>query len=117
MSHTAWPGLHSAPAFRSIDMLSGANARPSAFFAALNEANRRVTDAQVQRDDFARAVGFYSCPCGSEFEFTEDSTLEDYAALNRWLGTHFGDCSVLLRAELEELRGGLAAGIAKACTR
>lgn len=37
---------------------------------------------------FITAVGVFTCPCGEQTEFTETSTLEDYAALNRWLGHH-----------------------------
>jgi hypothetical protein len=55
--------------------------------AADNIANERA----ITREIFAMfrdAVGTYSCPCGSVFEFADDSTLEEYAALNRWLGRH-----------------------------
>lgn len=38
MSHTAWPGLHSTEAFQALDQLT-ANARPSAFFTALDGLN------------------------------------------------------------------------------
>lgn len=36
----------------------------------------------------------YDCPCGAVLEFScESASLEDYAALNRWLGTHVtGGC-------------------------
>ncbi|OBF29811.1 hypothetical protein [Mycolicibacterium conceptionense] len=81
-----------APAFRSIDQLTGTNARPSAFFEALDEAGRRATDAELVRDAFARSVGFYICPCGDGFDFPATGGIDDYAALNRWLG-HHGRCT------------------------
>lgn len=34
------------------------------------------------------AAGVFTCPCGEQTEFTETSTLDDYATLNRWLGHH-----------------------------
>lgn len=92
MSRTVWPGLHAAPAFRSIDQLSGDNARPSAFFSALDEATRQAIDTELVRDAFARAVGRHACRCGESFEFPEDGGIDDYAALNRWLG-HHGRCT------------------------
>ena len=52
---------------------------------------------------FTAAVGGRDCPCGAVFEFTADSSLEDYAALNRWLGQHLGTCSTALTAERDEL--------------
>lgn len=68
---------------------------PSAFFQSLQHADDKLTELEqlraentAVRDQLRMAVGFYSCPCGSAFEFDEDSTLEDYAALNRWLGQH-----------------------------
>lgn len=81
-----------APAFRSIDQLTGDMARPSVFFGALEEAGRRATDAELVRDAFDRAVGHYACPCGDSFEFPEPGGIDDYAALNRWLG-HHGRCT------------------------
>lgn len=77
--------------------------RPSKFFKAMSEANnqidefdglhRRVNElesaAAVAAEMFAAAIGFYACgDCLASFEFTEDSGLDEYAALNRWLGHH-----------------------------
>lgn len=81
-----------APAFRSIDQLTGDKARASVFFEALNEAGRRATDAELVRDVFARSVGFYACPCGDSFEFPAPGGIDDFASLNRWLG-HHGRCT------------------------
>lgn len=56
-----------APLTRTVDQFSGA-----------------IVDTT-----FEAAVGFYNCRCGVEpFEFTEHATIEDYAALNRWVGHH-----------------------------
>ncbi|MCH9728423.1 MAG: hypothetical protein K0U84_01845 [Actinomycetia bacterium] len=58
---------------------------------------------------FKAAVGEYTCPCGSTFEFGAFDTLADYAALNRWLGRHYDDCPDMagsapeLRARVDEL--------------
>ncbi|MGB0973334.1 MAG: DNA cytosine methyltransferase, partial [Mycobacterium sp.] len=41
-------------------------------------------------ESIAQAVGFYDCPCGAEFELDSFDGIEAYAALNRWLGVHFG---------------------------
>lgn len=87
----AGTGLLSVPAFRSVDQLSGQR-RPSKFFAALQTADQQAATAQLQAEAFAKAAGYYDCPCGSEFEFFADGSLEDYAALNRWLGRHVGVC-------------------------
>lgn len=82
-----------APTFRSIDQLTGDKARPpTVFFEALDEAGRRATDAELVRDAFARAIGQYDCPCGESFEFPAAGGIDDYAALNRWLGYH-GRCT------------------------
>ncbi|MGA5542728.1 hypothetical protein ACPCIR_12825 [Mycobacterium sp. NPDC051198] len=81
-----------APVFRSIDQLTGDKARPSVFFAALEEAGQRATDVELVRDAFARAVARYTCPCGDSFEFPDTGGIDDYAALNRWLG-HHGRCT------------------------
>lgn len=75
---------------REIDMLTGQR-RPSKFFSALDTATAKAADAELIRDTLARSVGFYDCPCGSEFEFTEHDGIEAYGALNRWLGQHVGD--------------------------
>ena len=45
MTAVQWPGLHSAPAFRSIDQLTGSKA--SAFFDALDGLN--LADAERER--------------------------------------------------------------------
>ncbi|MCP3811814.1 hypothetical protein NLX62_05650 [Mycobacteriaceae bacterium Msp059] len=81
-----------APVFRRIEQFTGNDSRASVFFDALNEAGRRATDAELVRDAFARAVGVHRCGCGEQFEFTAESTIDDYAALNRWLG-HHGRCT------------------------
>ncbi len=86
-ARVAWPGLHASTALDQV--LAEPPQQPSAFFTALQQADRDATDLETMRDDMARAVGYYDCPCGSEIEFDEDGTLEDYAALNRWLGEHF----------------------------
>ena len=44
------------------------------------------------QDAFDQAVGYYSCPCGSDFELTADMGVDDYADLNVWLGRHVGAC-------------------------
>lgn len=83
---------------------------PSAFFRSLDDANGRITeleqlraDAATARAELTAAVGFYNCPCGSTFEFAEDSTLQDYGALNRWLGRHV-PCGDLATARAEASR-------------
>lgn len=43
------------------------------------------------KDALAAAVGIYDCACGSAWEFADGFGIEDYAALNRWLGRH-GEC-------------------------
>lgn len=82
----------SAPNARIVDALSGEIAAlPAGFFRALSEADNfcaENADAGQYRQALTAAVGVYTCPCGDGFEFTEDSTIEDYAALNRWLGRH-----------------------------
>jgi hypothetical protein len=81
-----------APGFRAVDALTGQlAARPSKFFAALTEADTFCGERDLNKLAFAAAVGEYSCLCGSAFEFDVDSTLEEYAALNRWLGLHCSD--------------------------
>ena len=49
MTAVQWPGLHSAPAFRSIDQLTGSKA--SAFFDALDalDADRERQAAEVEQ--------------------------------------------------------------------
>lgn len=81
-----WPGLH-ATGLADVDQLAETR-RPSAFFAALDHADRRLTDEQLQAETFERCVGAYSCECGSRFEFTEAADLTDFAALNSWHGHH-----------------------------
>jgi hypothetical protein len=86
-------GVVSAPRARIVDALSGDIAPlPSGFFRALSEADnfcRDNADAEQYRQALAAAVGFYCCgDCLTSFQFHEGATLEDYAALNRWLGRH-----------------------------
>jgi hypothetical protein len=79
-----------APVFRSVCQLTGEKAE-SPVLKILDSAAKiaaQATTAELARAAFDAAVGFYSCPCGGAFEFDPDSTLEDYAALNRWLGHH-----------------------------
>ena len=50
-----------------------------------------ATDQQVMRAalaEMSRAIGFYDCPCGGEYELAGDATFEQYAGLQRWLGFH-----------------------------
>jgi predicted nucleic acid-binding Zn-ribbon protein len=63
---------------------------------------KRIDELNAEKDTaaaaFEAAAGSYDCPCGSTFDFEpEFASLEDYAALNRWLGTHDGtrpECDV-----------------------
>lgn len=78
------------------DLITEASRRPGVL-AVLDAADlvdgqtaRLKSQAVAVEETLAAAVGYYSCPCGIDFEFDEHSTLEDYAALNRWLGAHFG---------------------------
>lgn len=95
-------GRETAPDFRSVCQHTGDVAgRPPKLFTALSEADAfcaERTELETMRRAFAAAVGFYSCPCGSAFEFSAGSTLEDYAALNRWLGQHTPCAAVTLRS-------------------
>lgn len=75
---------------RIQDALRGP-ARPVSLAPVFKKLDRDAADLQVMRDDIARAVGFYDCPCGGQFELYQDAPLERYAALNRWLG-HHGRC-------------------------
>lgn len=61
------------------------------------------------KDALAAAVGVYDCACGSVWEFADEFGIEDYAALNRWLGRHLGDCAKLLCAQNLALTTELAA--------
>lgn len=83
-----------APQFRAVEAHTG----------TIATTTRGIDELLAERDTiqqaFAAAVGFYDCPCGSAFEFIEDSTLEDYASLNRWLGAHV-PCPSVAVAELE----------------
>lgn len=82
---------------------------------AYRELDAATADSDAVQATFAAAVGFYDCPCGSEYELGEDATLEDYAALNRWLGRHYGDCPDMagsapeLRCRVDELTALAAA--------
>lgn len=78
------------------------------FFQALSAADEDVAALEDLRAQIAAAAGFYDCPCGAGFELGEDASLEDYAALNRWLGEHVvSGCRWLaergLRAEVASL--------------
>lgn len=84
MTGNAWPGLHAA-GLADIDQLAE---KPNAFFGALDKANEKIANDELQAETFARCVGAYSCECGSRFEFTEESDLTDFAALNSWHGHH-----------------------------
>lgn len=103
-----------APLARTVDALTGART-PEKFFESLSEADNfcaeldglretqtRLAELEAEnaatREAFAAAVGDYSCPCGSEFWFENDSGLEEYAALNRWLGRHV-PCGAGVEAE------------------
>lgn len=70
-----------APLYRSLEQQSG-------IVQSVTGIDELIAERDTLRAAFAAAVGFYDCPCGSGFEFGVDSTLEDYAALNRWLGAH-----------------------------
>lgn len=77
------------------------------FFQALSAADEDVAALEDLRAQIASAVGFYTCPCGSEFELGEDASLEDYAALNRWLGRHVNGCPDVELAEAIDREVGL----------
>lgn len=103
-----------APLARRVDALTGQVAN-AVFFQALSEADEHVREVdrarelacrvqelegdlaaererlEVLREAFTAAVGEYSCWCGGVYEFDEDSTVEEYAGLNRWLGLHMSD--------------------------
>lgn len=80
------------------------------------ERDRLAVDHQLVQDAMSAAVGCYDClACGSSYEFAEDSTLEEYAGLNRWLGRHFGVCDVNEPvAEESSMPGYVARGLS--CT-
>lgn len=50
------------------------------------------------RDALTAAVGVYDCPCGEAWEFDESFGIEDFAALNTWLGRH-NSCAANLAAQ------------------
>lgn len=92
------------PIFRAVDALTGTVASPiGKILDTADEIAAQALSARLTHEAFGTAAGFYDCPCGSEYEFDEDSTLEDYAGLNRWLGQHM-PCSVLAAAELDRVR-------------
>jgi len=95
------PVSMSAPSARIVDALTGARASTE-FFRALDDATRQAAETALAREMFAAAAGHYSCPCGSSYEFCDDSTLEEYAGLNRWLGRH-ESCAIDGSAELDRL--------------
>jgi len=80
------------------DQLADAEAEREAWAAA--ELHPIVRSASVDQppnpgpgadpnpEVFAAAVGFYDCLCGSTTTFDDTDGLEEYAALNRWLGRH-----------------------------
>ena len=76
--------------------------RPSSVLAALSEVDRKAAELQVIQDTLTAAavIGEYTCVCGSGLMFTKDSTIEDYAHLNRWLG-HHGRCEDVTKLESE----------------
>jgi len=81
----------------------------AALRAARAEVDKLSSEARLVREAFTAAFGYYSCPCGSEFEFSKEiATLEDYAALNRWLGRHYGACADQLAADNARLENQLA---------
>lgn len=82
-ARSGWPGLHSLPA---LDQLTEGGS--SAFFKACDRATQIATDAELLRQALTAAVGIHGCNCGQSFEFPADATLNDYAALNRWVGYH-----------------------------
>jgi len=94
------PVSMSAPSARIVDALTGARA-PTEFFKALDDATRQAAETALAREMLAAAVGDYSCSCGSTYEFTADSTLEEYAGLNRWLGRH--EACTIHGSELDRL--------------
>lgn len=75
------------PLTRLVDQHTG-DIAPVTSASAIRDIDALVAERDATRQAFATAVDIYDCPCGSEFEFHEASTLEDYAALNRWLGRH-----------------------------
>ena len=77
------------------------------FFQALSLADDRLAELESLRAQIAAAVGFYTCPCGSEFELFEGAGLEDYASLNRWLGRHVNGCPDVELAEAIDREVGL----------
>lgn len=87
MSAVAYPGLHAMTALAEVDQLA-TGGRPSKFFEALDHADRKLVDLELSYTAFARSVGTYPCTCGKAFEFPADGGIDDFAALNRWLGVH-----------------------------
>lgn len=98
----------------AIDAWQAERAELYRYIDSLKAAGNQINDDLGQLTDHMRqAIGYYSCPCGSQFEFTEHSAILDYAALNRWLGRHNDDCKDRLLLELAEADAGLAALRAK----
>jgi hypothetical protein len=92
-----------APKYRAVDQQTGtvgplADDLIEEMAGAQDKALREVVELRAETAvadaTFAAAVGFYDCPCGSEFEFFADNGLEEWGALNRWLGEHVGKCKI-----------------------
>ena len=83
--------------------------------AACQELDAVTAEIEELRAHMGTAVGVYDCPCGSVFEFWEAASIEDYAALNRWLGMHFESACMAvedrdsLQARVQELTALCAA--------
>lgn len=56
--------------------------------AAESELVRLRAEHTTLTEVFKAAQGWYACHCGAGFLFNVGDTIEDYAALNRWLGAH-----------------------------
>lgn len=55
----------------------------------LTEVDQRLAELQAIRETIAAAAGTYDCPHDDGyFELFEGDSIEDYAALNRFLGHH-----------------------------
>lgn len=74
MSHTAWPGLHSTEAFRALDELA-ANARPSAFFTALDGLNDAATERERQAAEVEQLRNTLAAVRRSHDEWADLATL------------------------------------------
>ena len=74
-------------------LAAAAGSMPRTLPTVLADQDRALADLQHIRETIEAAAGTYDCPepCDGYFELFEDSSIEDYAALNRWLG-HHGRC-------------------------